>query len=123
MRVLPNRFRWATVSGHSNSTARSDPADRQTNHSGLSEVSKQKTGHFVLTGNRQTQTHKGTAPRRVQTAFSQTITTGVDLFFENAILELDAGVPLWAESFGQCVSKQPFEPDTGHTDEGSGTVT
>ena len=70
----------------------------------------------------QQQTHKSTAPRQVQTAFSQTITTGVDLFFENAILELYAGVPLWAESFGQCVLKQPFEPDTGHTDEGSGTV-
>ena len=27
-----------------------------------------------------------------------------------------------AESFGQYVSKQPFEPDTGHTDEGSETA-
>lgn len=32
------------------------------------------------------------------------------------------GCPLWTESFGQCDSEQPFEPDTGHTDEGSETA-
>ena len=32
------------------------------------------------------------------------------------------GCPFWAESFGQYESKRPFEPDTGHTDEGSETA-
>ena len=32
------------------------------------------------------------------------------------------GCPFWAESFGTHDSKQPFEPDTGHTGEGSETA-
>ena len=36
--------------------------------------------------------------------------------------ELPQGCPFWAESFGPHDSKQPFEPDTGHTGEGSETA-